>query len=155
MHRQPTIAFLILLLLGTTLWGCGSTGAVSNSYRTELGRAPSRDVMIGLIAQVFSQYGYQLLRPGDDRVTTEWQVVMPDQAEATEGVLQGRERLTITLTTRGEFLHIARMTALYEAEYYDGTGWQPRRVPQHLRDRYRDMERDLKRELEPYMTQEK
>ena len=147
--RCPHRVCLWIVLL--CLAGCSGSGQAVNIYRAELGRAPSRGLLVDVVANVLQNYGYQPRHLSGDRLETEWRMLTPVAGEHAPEVARVRDRARINISQRGRDFFVARMTMDHEVLT---TGqWRGQPPSEAMRDQYQDIENEIRNQLKQYMTQ--
>ena len=138
-----------MLVLG--LAGCSGSQQAVNIYRAELGRAPSRALLVDVVANALQSYGYQPQRLSGDRFETEWRMLTPVAGEHEPDVARVRDRARVTINQRGRDFFVARMTV--DHEVLKMGQWRGQPPSDGMRKQYRTIEDEIRNQLKQYMTQ--
>ena len=145
----PSCPVLWVLFLGFA--GCSGSQQAVNIYRADLGRAPSRALLVDVVANVLQNYGYQPRQISGDRLDTEWRMLTPVAGEHTPEVVRVRDRARIIISQRGRDFYVARMTI--DNEVFSTGRWHGQPPSEAMRDQYKDIENEIRSQLKQYMTQ--
>lgn len=148
-------SFLLVFLLSVlvvSLSGCAQFERTSGIYQSDLGRAPTSDLLIRAVRDELQSFGFQIQEVSGNQLRTDWRERSPDASMGLPGVTRVRDLARVTYSTRGQSFATARMRMQFQV--MQNGQWKAADVPSSIKDEYRRLEDDVEQELERYMTQE-
>ncbi len=149
--RQLSVVFLLSTLVAS-LSGCAQFERTSGVYQSDLGRAPTSDLLIRVVYDELQSFGFQIQDVSNNQLRTDWRERSPDASMELPGIARIRDLARVTYSTRGQSFATARMRMQFQI-MQDGR-WKAAEVPSSVKDEYQQIEDDVEQELERYMTQD-
>lgn len=146
----PLIGSLLLAFLFLQGLGCGLSK--SGVYRSELGRAPQRPVLVNVIVGEVESYGFQLQSRSARSLRSSWRRQSPTELSRA-GVTKIRDRVTVSIKKRGRKYYVASLRIRHEARV--NGEWKAVEPSESMVDQYEEMRENIREELRQYMTQKR
>lgn len=147
-----TCTLVLLFCLFASSSGCAQFEQTAGVYQAELGRGPSRGVLVSAIRGELVGFGFQIQDESRNQFRTDWRDRSPSAAMEMSGVSRIRDAATVSYSARGTAFYVAKMRMEFQVRR--NGRWEAADIPDSLKEEYRTIQRQIRQELEIYMTQD-